>query len=92
MAVHRIQLNNEVLGHVHTARPAASYPSEIDLYAGDTIITSSADCNSMVRLQESLSTSVSDVFNWALANRLPLNKEKTTGPISEGKATLDQKK
>ena len=66
--------------------------SEIDLYAGDTIITSSADCNSMVRLKESLNTSVSDVFNWALANRLPLNKEKTTGPISEGKATLDQKK
>ena len=63
--------------------------SEIDLYAGDTIITSH---NSMVRLQESLNTSVSDVFNWALANRLPLNKEKTTGPISEGKATLDQKK
>lgn len=36
--------------------------SEIDLYAGDTIITSSADCNSMVRLQESLNTSVSEIL------------------------------
>ena len=28
----------------------------------------------MVRLQESLNTSVSDVFNWALANRLKIRK------------------
>ena len=31
----------------------------------------------MGRLQESLNTSVSEVFNWALANRLPLNEKKT---------------
>ena len=65
--------------------------SEIDLYADDTTITSSADCGSMGRLQESLNTSVSEVFNWALANRLPLN-EKDQGPHREGKATLDQNK
>ena len=51
--------------------------SEIDLYADDTTITSSADCGSMGKLQESLNTSVSEVFNWALANRLPLNEKKT---------------
>jgi len=50
--------------------------SEIDLYADDTTITSSADCG-MGRLQDSLNTSVLEVFNWALANRLPLNEKKT---------------
>ena len=37
--------------------------SETDLYADDTTVTSSADCGSMGRLQESLNTSVSEVFN-----------------------------
>ena len=31
----------------------------------------------MGRLQESLNTSVLEVFYWALANRLPLNEKKT---------------
>ena len=51
--------------------------SEIDLYGDNTTITSSADCGGMRRLQESLNTSVSEVFNWALANRLPLKEKKT---------------
>ena len=59
--------------------------SEIDLYADDTTITSSADCGSMGRLQESLNTSVSEVFNWALANRLPLNEKKTKVLAVKGK-------
>ena len=50
--------------------------SEIDLYVDDTTITSSADCSSMGRLQESPNTSVAEVFNWVLANRLPLNEKK----------------
>ena len=50
--------------------------SEIDLYVDDTTITSSADGSSMGRLQESPNTSVAEVFNWALANRLPLNEKK----------------
>ena len=50
--------------------------SEIDLYVDDTTITSSADCSSMGRLQESPNTSVAEVFNWALAKRLPLNEKK----------------
>ena len=59
-------------------RPLHVSSSEIDLYADDTTITSSADCGSIGRLQESLSTSVSEVFNWAQANRLPFNEKKTT--------------
>ena len=56
--------------------------SEIDL---STTITSSRDCGSMGRLQESLNTSVSEVFNWALANRLPLNEKKTRVLTVKGK-------
>ena len=37
--------------------------SEIDLNADDATITSSADCGSVGRLQESLDTFVSEVFN-----------------------------
>ena len=59
--------------------------SEIDLYADDTTITSSADCGSMGKLQESLNTSVSEVYNWALANRLPLNEKKTKVLTVKGK-------
>ena len=47
--------------------------SEIDLCADDVKITSSTDCGSMERLQKSLNTSLLEVFNWALANRLPLS-------------------
>ena len=39
----------------------------------------------MGRLQESLNTSVSEVFNWALANRLPLNEKKTKVLTVKGK-------
>ena len=62
--------------------------SEIDLYADNTTITSSADCGSMGSLQESLNTSVSEVFNWALANRLPLNEKKTKVLTVKGKRLL----
>ena len=54
-------------------RPLHVSSSEIDLYAGDVKITSSADCGSMGRLQESLNPSLLEVFNWALASRLPLS-------------------
>ena len=62
--------------------------SEIDLYADATIITLSADCGSMGRLLESLNTFVSEVFNWALANRLPLNEKKTKVFTMKGKRLL----
>ena len=39
----------------------------------------------MRRLQESLNTSVSEDFNWALANRLPLNEKKTKFLTVKGK-------
>ena len=51
--------------------------SEIDLYADDITITSSADCESMGRLQDSLNASVSEVVNWTFANKLPFNEKKT---------------
>ena len=59
--------------------------SEINLYADDTTSTSLANCGSMGRLQESLNMSVSEVFNWALANRLPLNEKKTKVLTMKGK-------
>ena len=59
--------------------------SEINLYADDTTSTSLANCGSMGRLQKSLNTSVSEVFNWALANRLPLNEKKTKALTVKGK-------
>ena len=57
----------------------------IDLNADDVTITSSADCGSIGRLQESLDTFVSEVFNWALANRLPLSEKKTKVLTVKGK-------
>ena len=68
--------------------------SEIDLYAYETTITSSADCGSMARLQESLNTYILEVFNWAVANRLPLNAKtpRWSRKGRERKVTLDQNK
>ena len=59
--------------------------SEIDFYADDTTITSSADCENMGRLQDSLNASVSEVVNWAFANKLPLNEKKTKVLLVKGK-------
>ena len=59
--------------------------SKIDPYADNTTITSSANCGSMGRLKESLNTSVSEVFNWALANRFPLNEKKAKVLTVKGK-------
>ena len=64
--------------------------SEIDLNADDVTITSSADCGSIGRLQESLDTFVSEVFNWALANRLPLSEKKTKVLTVKGKRLSTQ--
>ena len=58
--------------------------SEIDVYAHDTTITSSADCENMGRLQDSLNASVSEVVNWAIANKLPLNEKKTKVLLVKG--------
>ena len=64
--------------------------SEIDLNADDATITSSADWGSVGRLQESLDTFVSEVFNWALANRLPLSEKKTKVLTVKGKRLSTQ--
>ena len=51
--------------------------SNIDLYADDTTISSSADCKNIATLQDSLNRCVVKVVDWANANKLPLNQKKT---------------
>lgn len=64
--------------------------STIDLYADDTTITSFADCGNMLKLQDSLNSSVSEVVNWASANKLPLNEKKTKVLVVTGKRLMDK--
>ena len=67
--------------------------SEIDVYADNATITLSADCGSMGRLQESLNTSVSEVFNWAsIGQQASTQRKKVQGPHREGNSTLNQNK
>jgi len=49
----------------------------IDLYADDTTLTSAANFDSVGVLQSSLTTAISEVDQWATANRRPLNEGKT---------------
>ena len=52
--------------------------AEIDLYADDTtFLTSAAHYDNVDTLQSSLSTAISEVNQWAMANKLPLNETKT---------------
>ncbi|KAL9956690.1 hypothetical protein ACROYT_G038209 [Oculina patagonica] len=51
--------------------------AQIDLYADDTTVTSTANYGSVDFLQSSLTTAISEVDQWATANKLPLNESKT---------------
>ena len=51
--------------------------AQIDLYADDTTLTSAANFDSVGVLQSSLTTAISEVDQWATANKLPLNEGKT---------------
>ncbi|PFX16295.1 putative RNA-directed DNA polymerase from transposon BS [Stylophora pistillata] len=51
--------------------------AEIDLYADDTTLISAAHFENIDNLQSSLTTAISDVIQWATANKLPLNENKT---------------
>ena len=51
--------------------------AEIDLYADDTTLTSATHYDNVDTLQSSLSTAISEVNQWAMANKLPLNETKT---------------
>ena len=50
--------------------------AQINLYADDTTLTSTANFDSVGVLQSSLTTAISEVDQWATANKLPLNKGK----------------
>ncbi|KAL9958501.1 hypothetical protein ACROYT_G035527 [Oculina patagonica] len=51
--------------------------AQIDLYADDTTVTSTASYGSVDFLLSSLTTAISEVDQWATANKLPLNESKT---------------
>lgn len=52
--------------------------SDVDLYADDTTVTSSADYEiAQLNTEFELGKSVNEIQNWANTNKLPLNKEKT---------------
>ena len=51
--------------------------AQIDLYADDTTLTSASNSDSVRVLQSSLTTAISEVDQWATANKLPLNEGKT---------------
>ncbi|KAL9958504.1 hypothetical protein ACROYT_G035530 [Oculina patagonica] len=51
--------------------------AQIDLYADDTTVTSTANYGSVDFLLSSLTTAISEVDQWATANKLPLNESKT---------------
>ena len=50
---------------------------QIDLYTDDTTLISAANFDSIGVLQRSLTTAISEVNQWATANKLPLNESKT---------------
>ena len=51
--------------------------AEIDLYADDTTLASATHYGNVNILQSSLTTAISKVNQWAMANKLPLNETKT---------------
>ena len=51
--------------------------AEIDLYADDTTLTSASHYDNVDTLQSLLSTAISEVNRWAMANKLSLNETKT---------------
>ena len=50
--------------------------AQIKLYADDTTLTATANFDSVGVLQSSLTTAISEVDQWATANKLPLNEGK----------------
>ena len=59
--------------------------AQVDPYADDTTITRSADYKSMDKLESDFSTSVAEILNWAVSNKLPINVDKTNVMIVTGK-------
>ena len=59
--------------------------SQIDLYADDINVTSSAHYEDTAKLNDLQKTSVSEVTEWATAKKLTLNMYKTKTLIVSGK-------
>ena len=51
--------------------------TQVDLFADDTTLLAATDYNDINELNEKLSLEVSNVQNWAITNKLPLNTTKT---------------
>ena len=62
--------------------------AEIDLHADDTTLTSATHYDNVDTLQSSLSTAISEVNQWAMANKLLLNESKTKVLNITGKRLL----
>ena len=59
--------------------------AQINLYADDTTLTATANFDSVGVLKSSLTTAISEVDQWATANKLPLNEGKIKVLIITGK-------
>ena len=59
--------------------------SQVDLFADDTTLLAATDYNDINELNEKLSLEVSNVQNWAITNKLPLNTTKTKTILISGK-------
>ena len=62
--------------------------AEINLYTDDTTLTSATHYDNVDILQSSLTTAISEVNQWAMANKLPLNETKTKVLTITGKRLL----
>ena len=59
--------------------------SAIDLYADDTTLTSCANYSSIDRLEQNLNSSVAEIAEWSVFNKLPINESKTKAILITGK-------
>ena len=62
--------------------------AEIDFYTDDTTLTSATHYDNVDILQSSQTTAISEVNQWAMANKLPLNETKTKVLTITGKRLL----
>jgi hypothetical protein len=59
--------------------------TQVDLFADDTTLLAATNYNDINELNEKLSLDVSNVENWAITNKLPLNTTKTKTILISGK-------
>lgn len=64
--------------------------AQVDLFADDTTLTSSADYTCIDKLSDKLSSEVASVNEWAIQNKLPLNSSKTKSMLFTGKRLMSK--